>query len=63
MSKSITGSYFFHSILYQFKHKEFRDKIPLTLMLTFACFKEVGLVYNGVGKEPEPQQNNAATQS
>jgi hypothetical protein len=35
--------------LYQFKSFEILGKILLNLMLTFACFKKVGLVYNRVG--------------
>jgi hypothetical protein len=44
MSQTLTVSHFFHSILYQFQSKRDQEiKIPLT----FACFKNVGLVYTG----------------
>jgi hypothetical protein len=47
ISQAITVSYCSHSSLYQFKSEE---KIATTLMLTFACFKEVGWVPTYYGR-------------
>jgi hypothetical protein len=43
---STAVAYFSNSILYKFKLQEIRIKNVLTLIFTFACFKQVGLVYS-----------------